>query len=75
VIVCNLRENKLLLSGNKSDLIDAEKLAQLLRLGSLKEVWQHSDEQLYMKELVRTYENLVNDTTLVKNRLKAIYRA
>ena len=33
VVVCNPRENKLLHVGNKSDRIDAKKLAQLLRGG------------------------------------------
>ena len=55
VVVCNPRHNKLLMVGNKADLIDAEKLAQLLRLGSLKPVWQHSSEQSCLKELVRTH--------------------
>jgi transposase len=74
VIVCNARENKLVQVGNKSDLIDAGKLAELLRLGALKAVWQHSAEQVYLKELVRIYENLVVDSTRVMNRVKAIYR-
>jgi len=75
VVVCNPRHNKFLMVGNKADLIDAEKLAQLLRLDSLKEVWQHSAAQLHLKELVRTHENLVSDCVRVKNRIKAIYRS
>ncbi|MDH3493961.1 MAG: transposase [Acidobacteriota bacterium] len=75
VVVCNPRHNKLLMVGNKSDLTDAEKLAQLLRLDSLKAVWQHSSEQLQLKELVRTHENLVSDCIRVMNRIKAIYRS
>ena len=42
VIVCDPRHNKLLQSGNKSDRIDAQKLAELLRNGSLKAV-DHQD--------------------------------
>lgn len=64
-----------MLDGNKADLIDAAKLAELLRLGSLKAVWQHSIEQTQLKELVRTYENLISDSIRVMNRLKAIYRS
>lgn len=75
VVVCDPRHNKLLMIGNKADLIDAEKLAQLLRLGALREVWQHSTEQSLLKELVRTHENLISDCTKVKNRIKAIYRS
>jgi transposase len=74
VIVCDPRQNKLLSSGNKSDRIDAEKLAALLRNKSLKAV-DHEDHGVRMlKELVRSYDCLVSDTTRVMNRLKAIYR-
>ena len=75
VVVCNPRHNNLLMIGNKADLIDAEKLAQLLRLGALKEVWQHSAEQSCLKELVRTHENLISDCIKVMNRIKAVYRS
>ena len=75
VIVCNPRHNNLLMIGNKADLIDAEKLAQLLRLGALHEVWQHSAEQACLKELVRTHENLISDCIKVMNRIKAVYRS
>ena len=74
VVVCDPRHNKLMQSGNKSDRVDAQKLAELLRLGSLKAVY-HGDHGVRMlKELVRTYDCLVSDTTRVMNRLKAIYR-
>lgn len=74
-VVCETFHNKLLSVGNKSDLIDAEKLAQLLRINSIKEVWQHSPEHLHLKELVRNHENLVSDSVRVMNRLKAIFRS
>ena len=38
VVVCDPRHNKLLQSGNKNDRVDAQKLAELLRNGSLKAV-------------------------------------
>ena len=38
VVVCNPKHNRLLLTGSKSDHIDARKLAELLRLGALKAV-------------------------------------
>jgi len=74
VIVCDPRHNRLLAVGNKSDRIDAQKLAELLRNGSLKAV-DHADHGVrVLKELVRNYECLVQDTTRVMSRLKAIYR-
>ncbi len=74
VIVCDPRQNRLLAVGNKSDAIDAEKLAQLLRNRSLKAV-DHADHGVRaLKELVRNYDCLVQDATRVMLRLKALYR-
>lgn len=74
VVVCDPRHNKLLQSGNKSDRVDAEKLAELLRNGSLRAVYHGDNGVQMLKELVRSYDCLVRDTTRVMNRLKAIYR-
>jgi len=74
VIVCDARQNKLLAVGNKSDRIDAHKLAELLRNGALKAV-DHADHGVRaLKELVRNYDCLVGDTTRVMLRLKAMFR-
>jgi transposase len=75
VLVCEPRHNKLLQSGNKSDRVDAQKLAELLRNGALKAVYHGDHGVRTLKELVRTYDCLVKDTTRVMNRLKAIYRS
>ena len=74
VVVCDPRHNKLLQSGNKNDRVDAQKLAELLRNGSLRAVYHGDNGVRTLKELVRTYDCLVSDTTRVMNRLKAIYR-
>jgi transposase len=74
VVVCDPRHNKLLQSGNKSDRIDAQKLAELLRNGSLRAVYHGDHGARTLKELVRTYDCLVSDMTRVMLRLKAIYR-
>lgn len=75
VIVCDPRQNRLLATGNKSDRIDGQKLAELLRHGSLKAVDHRDHGVRVLKELVRNYECLVQDTTRVMSRLKAIYRS
>ena len=75
VIVCNPRYNKLLHSGTKSDRADARRLAELLRHGSRRAVYHGEHGTRTLKELVRSYECLVEDLTRVKNRLKAIFRA
>lgn len=73
-LVCNPRCNKLLESGNKSDVIDVEKLSELLYLGRLRPVYHGDHGTRALKELAHSYESLVKDNTRVKNRLKAIYR-
>jgi transposase len=75
LLVCNPRHNRLLASGNKSDRVDALKLAQLLRAGLLKPVYHGERGARALKEMVRSYECLVSDTTRVMNRLKAIFRS
>lgn len=74
VTVCNPHHNHLLKAGNKSDRVDARKLAQLLRAGMLRPVYHGEHGMVTLKELVRSYEYLVADTSRVKNRIKAIYR-
>jgi transposase len=74
VVVCDPRQNKLLAVGNKGDRIDARKLAELLRNGSLRSVYHGDHGERTLKELVRNYDCLVRDTTRVMNRLKAIFR-
>lgn len=75
VLVCNPRKNALLKSGNKSDQIDARKLADLLRCGLLSAVYHGQNSTVTVKELGRTYTALTEDTTRVMSRLKALYRS
>ena len=74
LVVCNPRKSALLKDGDKSDKIDARKLAELLRGGYLKSVY-HEDHGLRMlKELSRSYLTVSQDLTRVMNRIKALYR-
>jgi len=74
VVVCNPRKNALLKAGNKSDRIDALKLAELLRGGMLSPVYHGENSTRTLQELGRSYQTLTQDTTRVMSRLKAIYR-
>lgn len=74
VLVCDPRRNKLLLTGNKGDKVDALKLAELLRIGSLSAVYHGDRGTRALKELVRNFDCLTRDTTRVMLRLKAIFR-
>jgi transposase len=75
VVVCNPRKNALLKSGNKSDKIDARKLAELLRAGLLSPVYHGENSTWTVKQLGRSYAALTEDTTRVMARLKALYRS
>jgi hypothetical protein len=75
LVVCNPRKNALLKDGNKSDRIDARKLAERLRLNDLKPVYHGETGVRMLRELARSYLNLVKDQTRVMNRLKAMYRS
>ncbi len=72
VVVCNTRGRSKAV--NKSDRIDAKRLSELLRLGSLKPVFHGESTLLTLKELVRNYNNLVEDSTRVMQRIKALFR-
>jgi transposase len=75
LVVCNPRKNALLKDGNKSDRIDARKLADLLRLDTLKPVYHGETGVRMLRELARSYLTIVKDLTRVMNRLKAVYRS
>src|SRR5207247_1422332 len=75
VVVCKPRKNALLKDGNKSDRIDARKLAELLRLDNLKPVYHGETGVRMLRELARSYLTIVKDLTRVMNRLKALYRS
>jgi hypothetical protein len=61
--------------GNKSDRIDARKLADLLRGNYLKPVYHGEHGLRMLKELSRTYLTVSKDLVRVMNRLKALYRS
>src|SRR6266540_1481038 len=73
VIVCNRRGAPR--QGNKGDQVDADHLSEQLRRGALRAVYHGSADRATLKELTRTYRNLVEDATRVMLRLKALFRA
>jgi transposase len=73
--VCDPRRNALLKDGNKSDRIDARKLAELLYLDKLKPVYHGEHGTRTLKELVRSYLTITKDLARVMTRVKAIYRS
>lgn len=75
VVVCNPRKNALLKSGNKSDRIDARKLAELLRAGMLSPVYHGEQSTRTLQQLVASYTALTEDTGRAMRRIKAVYRS
>src|SRR5438874_4897110 len=75
LVVCDPRRNALLKDGNKSDQIDARKLAELLRGNQLKPVYHGETGVRMLRELSRSYLTIVKDLSRVMNRLKAVYRS
>ena len=73
VIVCSTRDRKE--TDKKSDRIDADRLSELLRLGALKPVYHETHDTAVLKELVRSYANLVDDATRTMYRIKALFRS
>jgi transposase len=75
VLVCDPRKNALLKTGNKSDRIDARKLAELLRSNLLRPVYHGEHGVRTLKELARSYLTISGDLARVMTRLKALYRS
>src|SRR5947207_4508212 len=75
LVVCDPRKNALLQDGNKSDRIDARKLAELLRGNQLHPVYHGEHGVRTLKELGRSYLTITQDVTRVMNRIKALYRS
>ena len=75
LVVCNPRKIALLKDGNKSDRIDARKLAESLRTNQLKPVYHGENGMRMLRELSRSYLTIVKDLSRVMNRLKACIAA
>jgi transposase len=74
VLVCDPRRNALFKEGNKSDKIDARKLADLLRTGMLRSVYHGERGLRTLRELGCSYRTISQDLNRVMNRIKALYR-
>ena len=75
LVVCNPRKIAVLKEGNKSDRIDAHKLADRLRLNDLEPVYHGETGVRMLRELARSYLTIVKDQTRVMSRVKAVYRS
>ena len=71
VVVCDRRGEH---RGNKADQMDADKLSHRLLTGDLRAVYHGSTDRATLRELTRTYSNLVEDSTRGMLRLKSLIR-
>lgn len=77
VVVAGLGVRKALRhNANKSDALDAQRLAEALRVGSLEQkVFKETGAFGPLRELVRVHTKIVQDHVRLKNRVKTLYRA
>jgi transposase len=75
LVVCDPRKAALLKEGNKSDRIDARKLAELLRTNQVKPVYHGEHGIRTLKELGRSYLTVSKEITRTMNRIKSLYRS
>src|ERR1700680_294600 len=61
IVVCDPRKNASMKPGNKSDKMDARRLAELLRLNHLNTVYHGEHGLRTLKELVRSYLTITKD--------------
>lgn len=72
LLVCDPHRNRLLEDGCKTDAIDAQKLAFLLRSELLKPVFHHGDELIDLRKVVSGYEDLIQLGVRLKNQRSAL---
>lgn len=73
VVVCNPAENRQYKRA-KTDKLDAHNIANLLRGGYLKTVFHDGSEREKFRLLVSNYQDTVQETVRIKNRLRGIKR-
>ena len=75
VIVSNERNTRHTRKQQKSDRIDATRLCELLFLGRLKPVFHDHGSVRRLKHICRVYAQIVEDSSRLKNRFKALFRS
>lgn len=73
IVVCNPAAN-VEYKKNKTDKLDARNLAKLLRGGFLRPVFHDGSSREKFRMLVSGYEDVIQETVRLKNRLKTLRR-
>lgn len=76
IVSCDPKQNRWISRNTqKNDETDAERLAELLRLGSLKEVYHTRDSDRFaFKAAVQHYHDIQGDRVRAKNKIKALFK-
>jgi transposase len=72
IVVCHRRGEH---RGTKADQRDADQLSVRLLSGDLRAVYHGSTDGTTLRQLTRTYSNLVEDSTRAMLRLKSLFRS
>ena len=72
IVVCHRRGER---RGTKADQRDADQLSLRLLTGDLRAVYHGSTDRITLRQLTRTYGNLVDDSTRAMLRLKSLFRS
>jgi len=75
VFVCNGRKNRKLSGEFKNDVNDARNLAQRSRMNGLSRVWHGGNDLRNIKDSLRCYQALTEETTRLKNQIKSVFRS
>ncbi len=74
VVICDPRQNNLLLKGTKTDRVDADNLSELIRLNALRPVFLGDSENRQLRRLMGHYLSSQNDRRRHIHRLHSLFR-
>ena len=75
IFVCNGRRNYKLSGEYKNDVNDARNLAKRARMNELERVWHGGNDLRNIKDSLRCYQTLTEETTRLKNQIKSVFRS
>lgn len=74
LLICDPRKNRSLSGQFKNDRNDARNLGKRAQAKLLQRVWHGGEELQRLREAVRAYQSLTEQSVRAKNQLKAVFR-
>lgn len=75
LVICDPKSAKPNTAEDKTDAFDAERLARGAYHGTLKRIFHAPSVHSVLKELVRSYDDIVEEMVRLKNRIRSVFRA